>query len=235
MATLKNAETQVKYRIATSRKLCDNVSMKIILASASPRRYEILKKHGIVPMVMPSDIDESLTPEMEGCPVSEIVMYLAHQKARAVYGLLIGDGASHRANDGVSNPAFILAADTVVYKDRIIGKPVDERDAFNILRSLRASSHQVITGVSLIDMSGGEETRLYDVTEVYFKNYSDEEIYRYIREEAPYDKSGSYAVQSSWSKNVDHVEGDVENVMGLPWYRIAPIIGRDSHCPSRTS
>jgi septum formation protein len=204
--------------------------MEIILASASPRRYEILKKHGIVPVVMPSDVDESLTPEMEGRPVSEIVMYLACQKARAVYGLLIGDEASRRADDAVSKPAFILAADTVVYKDRIIGKPVDERDAFEILRSLRASSHQVITGVSLIDMSGGEETRLCDVTEVHFKDYPDEEIYRYIREEAPYDKSGSYAVQSSWSKNVDRVDGDIENVMGLPWYRIAPLIGCDSAC-----
>ncbi|MDR1954197.1 MAG: Maf family protein [Clostridiales Family XIII bacterium] len=205
--------------------------MKIILASASPRRYEILKKHGIVPVVVPSDVDESLTPEMEARPVSEIVMYLAHQKARAVYELLIGDDACRRNDDEDSDPAFVLAADTVVYKDRIIGKPVDERDAFEILRSLRASSHQVITGVSLIDMRGGTETRLYDITEVQFKDYPDEEIYRYIREEAPYDKSGSYAVQSSWSKNVDRVDGDIENVMGLPWHRIAPLIERDASSP----
>ncbi|MDR0356821.1 MAG: Maf family protein [Clostridiales Family XIII bacterium] len=191
--------------------------MNIILASASPRRYEILKKHGVEAEIVPSGADERLPPELRNRPVREIVVYLARKKARAVYERLCANVACRAS--------FILAADTVVYKDGIIGKPVDEADAFRILSSLRASSHLVITGVSLIKTADGKEENFFDVTEVFFKDYPDEEIYRYIREESPYDKSGSYAVQSSWSGNVDRVEGDIENVMGLPWYRLAPLLG----------
>jgi septum formation protein len=188
---------------------------KVILASVSPRRYEILKKHGIEPTVLPSDADEMLPPCMEDCGVAEIVSYLAHVKASAVYDSI----QASNCDDTV-----ILGADTVVYKDGVIGKPVDEADAFRILSLLRASSHSVFTGVSLIDLATGTETRFVDETKVHFKNYPDSEIYRFIREEPPYDKSGSYAIQSSWTKNVDRIEGDLENVIGLPWYRLEPLL-----------
>jgi septum formation protein len=169
----------------------------------------------MTPIVIPSDVDESLPPEMEGSAIEDVVMYLAHLKARAVYESLRG---------GEFAAPFILAADTVVYKDEMIGKPVDEADAFRILDSLRGSEHRVISGVSFIETADGAETQFFDTTRVHFKHYSDEEIYRYIRAESPYDKSGSYAIQSSWSKNVERVEGDVENVMGLPWYRVEALI-----------
>jgi septum formation protein len=186
----------------------------VILASSSPRRYDILRKHHVDPIVVPSDADETLPPDMADCSVAEIVSYLAHVKAHAVYAKL---KASEYEN------AVILGADTVVYKDQIIGKPKDEADAFRILSLLRATSHSVFTGVSLIDLATGAETRFVDETKVYFKDYPDEEIYRFIREEPPYDKSGSYAIQSSWTKNVDRIEGDLENVIGLPWYRLETI------------
>ena len=195
--------------------------MIVILASASPRRYEILKNHGVTPLVIPSEADESLPPGMETRDVHEIVSWLAHIKARAVYeDLKRTDFAA--VPGSVKNPGeiILLAADTIVYKDEIIGKPKDEADAFRILSLLRNAEHSVLTGVSVIEGSG-RETRLVDETRVRFKDYPDEEIYRFIREEPPYDKSGSYAIQSSWSANIKGICGDMENVMGLPWHRIA--------------
>jgi septum formation protein len=232
--------------------------MSIILASGSPRRFEILKKHGIDPIVIPSDADETLPPEYETRSVEDIVKYLAHIKAGAVYDqlkdsgaaaiktlipdaaksaratettdiftdktLILGAAKNARATettDIFTNKTLILGADTIVYKDGIIGKPKDEADAIRILSLLRNTAHLVITGVALIDLSTGEETQFAETTKVFFKDYSDEEIKRFIREEPPYDKSGSYAIQSSWTKNVDHIEGDLENVIGLPWPRLA--------------
>jgi septum formation protein len=206
------------------------------LASGSPRRSEILRKHGIDPVVIPSDADETLPVEYENRSVEDIVKYLAHIKAWTVYEQLkvsdpvaiktrIPDTAkSSRAietTDIFTGKTLILGADTIVYKDEIIGKPKDEADAIRILRLLCNAGHLVITGVALIDLSTGVETQFAETTKVFFKDYSDEEIKRFIREEPPYDKSGSYAIQSSWTKNVDHIEGDIENVIGLPWSRLA--------------
>jgi septum formation protein len=184
--------------------------VNIILASASPRRCEILQEHGIVPVVTPSAVDETLPPDIASKKIEEIVMYLAHIKARAVYQQVD------------KTDAIILAADTVIYKDGvgIIGKPTNTQDAFKILSTLKNTAHDVLTGVSLIDAATGQEQQFYDVTHVHFKDYSDSEIYRYIKEEPPFDKSGSYGIQTSWQVNVDYIEGDIENVMGLPWHRL---------------
>ena len=190
--------------------------MKIILASASPRRLEILTAHGITPVVLPADVDESLPDELLNKP-AEATMYLASLKSRAVYSSI-----------GAPEQAVIIGADTIVYKDKIIGKPVDADDAFAILSSLRSAKHSVITGVSLIDLSNGKETVFYDETIVTFKDYPDEEIRRFVLEEPPYDKSGSYAIQSSWSKNIASVEGDIENVIGFPWTKISMYLNSGS-------
>ena len=183
--------------------------MKIILASASPRRLEILTAHGVTPVVIPADVDETLPDDLLYQP-AEATMFLASLKSRAVYSSI-----------EETEPAVIIGADTIVYKDKIIGKPVDADDAFAILSSLRSAKHSVITGVSLIDLMTGKETVFYDETIVTFNYYPDEEIRRFVREEPPYDKSGSYAIQSSWSKNVASVEGDIENVIGFPWAKIS--------------
>lgn len=191
--------------------------MKIILASASPRRKEILEQHSIFPIVKPSNVEEIVPEEIEALGVEEIVKYLAHIKGLSIYHEESKKIKKYKASE---KRIVILGADTIVYKNRIIGKPKNEEEAFSILNSLKNTSHHVYTGVSLIDLYSGKEIKFYDDTKVYFKDYSDEEIRRFISEEPPYDKSGSYAIQSSWSKNVDRIEGDINNVIGLPWEKL---------------
>ena len=105
-----------------------------------------------------------------------------------------------------------------------MGKPADAEDAFRMLDSIRGTSHYVVTGVALTDTSTGICTVLSDITEVHCKDYTDEDILHYISTEEPYDKAGSYAIQGYFGKYIDHIEGDYENVVGLPYYRIEPLI-----------
>jgi septum formation protein len=235
--------------------------MDLILASASPRRREILEQHGLKPIVVPSDAEETLPPGKTFSP-EETAMCLAEQKAQAVAERL-RDGQSGRADrgdvavgeadvaerlrDGQSGgSALVLGVDTIVYKDRVIGKPADEQDALAILRSLRDAAHAVISGVCLIEIGFGEpvggkrgpdpraslimrrKTVFFDVTFVTFGDYSDDEILAYVRANPPYDKSGSYAIQSDWGRHVVRVEGSIENVIGLPWEKIAPCLGENA-------
>jgi septum formation protein len=187
----------------------------IVLASASPRRRDILNAHGVDPIIIPSNADEAaIAEESEQRSVDELAMQIAHMKAAEVYERLRTLGGSYGKH------IIILGADTVIDKGGLIGKPADADDAFRILSLLRNTTHRVITGVSLIDLATGTEQRFAEVTEVTFGDYPDEEIRRFIREEQPFDKSGAYAVQSSWSANVARVDGDIENVIGLPWARI---------------
>ena len=192
----------------------------LILASASPRRKEILEAHGHVFTVIPSDVDETIPGGVPLTP-EEIAIYLAELKAEAVF-------AGLRPED-YPEGCTILAVDTIVYKDRIFGKPVDEEDSLNILRALKNTTHTVISGVCLIMCRGGilppaEKFLLSDATRVTFGDYTDNDILTYIRANPPYDKSGSYAVQSDWGRHIKNVDGDLENVIGLPYHKIAPYI-----------
>ena len=211
----------------------NNIARPVILASGSPRRLSIMQEHGVEPIVRPSNSDEALPEGADEMTMEEKVMYIAAQKARDVYEEWLAEREGHATGaKGGAAPAtethadfpLILAADTVVYKDRIIGKPKDEADAVAILTELRNTFHFVYSGICIIDTKDGAETSLFDVTKVWFKDYPDEEICRYVGEEQPYDKSGSYGIQSSWGQNVERVEGDVENVMGLPWRIVAPVL-----------
>lgn len=194
-----------------STEICVKIlCMKIILASASPRRLEIMNKHGIYPVVMPQDTDETLP---EGIGMTEAVEMLAASKARACYASVKDDPAY----DGY----VIVGSDTIVWKDEIMGKPADKADAFRMLDKIRGTHHYVVTGVCLIDKSTGSERVLSDVTAVYCKDYSDEDIEDYISREEPYDKAGSYAIQGYFGRYIDHIDGDYENVVGLPFHRIA--------------
>ncbi|MBO4504936.1 MAG: septum formation protein Maf [Lachnospiraceae bacterium] len=183
--------------------------MKIILASASPRRVEILNRHGIEPVILPQDTDESLP---EGIGMTEAVEMLSSAKARACYDAVKDD------------PAYegfvILGADTIVWKDEIMGKPEDKADAWRMLDRIRGTNHYVITGVCLIDVNSGSETAMNDVTAVHCVNYSDDDIDDYISGEEPYDKAGAYAIQGYFGRYIDHIDGDYENVMGLPFHII---------------
>ena len=187
--------------------------MKVILASQSPRRLEILNNHGILPTVIPADIDETLS---DGISYVEAVKMLALKKAKAVYEN-IKDNEEYQ-------DAVVVGSDTVVYKDKIMGKPVDADDAFQMLSSIRNTEHYVATGVAVIDVSSGIETVLSDVTVVYCKDYSDEEIWAYIESAKPFDKAGSYAIQGEFSKYIERIDGDYENVVGLPFHLIESLI-----------
>ncbi|MGN1382883.1 MAG: Maf family protein [Eubacterium sp.] len=120
-------------------------------------------------------------------------------------------------------PMLILAADTVVYDPDlgILGKPRDHDDAFRMLSSLRGKKHQVATGCSLI-LSGMPARRIFcEVTDVYCKNYSDDDIESYIASGEPFDKAGAYGIQGAFGQYIDHIEGSYDNVVGLPYERLA--------------
>lgn len=180
----------------------------IILASKSPRRYEILKNHGIDPIVIPANADETLP---DGIGMEEAVRLLALKKARAVFACI------ERDNYG---EGYIIGSDTIVYKDEIMGKPIDRNDARKMIETIRGTYHFVSTGVALIDIKSGEEIVLNDVTKVFCKNYSDEDIEEYLDTDEPYDKAGAYAIQGIFGKYIDRYEGDFENVVGLPFHII---------------
>jgi len=178
----------------------------LILASASPRRIQMLLEKGLDPVIIPAGIVENLPFPMEA---EAAVMYLALKKALSVEA-------------GLNPPRepdapVILAADTVVYHQKIIGKPKNKEEAFAVLSALSGNRHSVITGVALL--KAGEPVRrlFYQVSEVFFKPYSEEELTAYVNTPEPYDKAGGYAIQGTFQKYVDHIEGDVDNVIGLPW------------------
>lgn len=192
--------------------------MNIILASASPRRLEILNNHGIDPIVLPQDTDEHIP---EGTGMNDAVEGLASQKARACYNAVKDDPqyAGH----------IIIGADTIVWKDEIMGKPADHDDAWRMLDKIRGTHHYVVTGICFIETDSGRETVMSDVTTVYCKNYSDEDIEAYLSTEEPYDKAGSYAIQGRFGRYIDHIDGDYENVVGLPFHLIAYYLQGKKH------
>ena len=188
---------------------------KIVLASGSPRRIEMIRTRGIEPLVMPADIEENI-PQVHG--MCETVMFLALKKAQDVAGQLNSlPDCTEKPEEG----SIIIAADTIVYKDgEIMGKPADRDDAYRMLDKLRKDFHYVVTGVALLSY-GRQLTRVFaEVTKVYFKDYPDSELESYLDTDEAYDKAGAYAIQGYFAKHIDHIEGSYENVIGFPWERI---------------
>ena len=171
---------------------------KIILASASPRRRELLTVAGVEFDVLVSDADETVP---EGTAPKDAAMMTAEKKALAV---------AEKCSDSV-----VIGADTiVVIDDMILGKPKDEADAMAMLRTLSGREHQVITGVCLTD---GEKTKCFaQVSKVRFYDLTDEEIASYVATEEPMDKAGSYGIQGKGCVLVEGIEGDYFNIVGLP-------------------
>ena len=181
--------------------------MKIILASASPRRKELLEQIGVKFLVEPAKGEEKITKKLPGGVVKE----LALQKAREV------------AKDK-EEPVLVIGADTVVaYEDQILGKPKDEEDAKQMLTMLSGQTHEVYTGVALlfVDPSGraGVHT-FYEKTEVTMYPMSEKEIQRYIATGDPMDKAGSYGIQGTCAIHIKEIHGDYNNVVGLPVARL---------------
>jgi septum formation protein len=173
----------------------------LILASASPRRQELLHSAGISFVVQAADIDE--TP-LAGEAARECAERLAREKALAVWRV--------RPQDTV------LGADTIVVVDEVIlGKPADAEDAVRMLRLLSGRAHQVITGVCLVGPSGSGEPRTASQTTIVTVNeLSDAEIREYVATGEPMDKAGAYAIQGRASRWIPRIEGDYSNVVGLP-------------------
>jgi len=172
---------------------------KLVLASGSPRRAEILERAGWPHEIIVAGIDETLLPDEEA---ASYVQRLARSKAEKVASGLDG--------------GLVLGADTtVVVADQILGQPVDEADARRMLELLNAKWHEVLTGVALVRVGG--ETRIgYETTHVRFAEMSDEEIDWYISTGEPFGKAGAYGIQGNASLFIEEIEGDYFNIMGLP-------------------
>jgi len=176
--------------------------MSLILASASPRRAELLRNAGIPYTVDPAHVTEQPLPDEQPLLYAQ---RLARDKARAIFA---------RHSDNV-----VLGADTVVVADEhLLEKPRDAQDATRMLRLLSGRSHQVITGVCLV-AKGFEQTEA-EVTEVRFSPLSEEEIAGYIATREPMDKAGAYAIQGMASRWVERIDGCYFNVVGLPVPRL---------------
>lgn len=176
--------------------------MNIVLASASPRRKEILKGIGLDFSVITADIDEG----SRDFSVPD----------RAVQGLAIDKGRAVRKQAG---DALIIAADTIVcVEGEVMGKPHDRQDAAKMLRRLSNCAHEVLTGVAVLYK--GKEAAFCEKTRVYFKEISDREIEAYINTGEPMDKAGAYAIQGMGGVFVSGITGDYLNVVGLPLSRL---------------
>lgn len=171
--------------------------MKLVLASKSPRRSEILKNAGFDFVIRTADADETIK---EGTSPEDAVVMLAARKAMAVEK---------------NEDELVLGADTiVVLDDKILGKPKDREDAFNMLRSLSGRVHSVFTGVCAISDKGS--MTFAEETKVEFYPLTDEEINTYIDSNDCYDKAGAYGIQGLASKFIRGINGDYFNVVGLP-------------------
>ncbi len=210
---------------------------RLILASGSPRRLEIMRRGGYDPEVMPVDVDESL-PYI--CGMRDTVLFLALKKARAAEKRILAEAparvdaeaaptfpaASAPSAVPVSpakpTPTLILAADTIVFcRGEIMGKPKDRGDAWRMLTALRGDVHQVATGVALVQAGLTGARTFCEVTRVYVRPFSDEALAAYLDTGEPYDKAGGYAIQGAFGPYIDRIEGDYDNVVGLPWPRVA--------------
>ena len=196
---------------------------RIILASGSPRRRQLLAQMGLDFDVVVSDADETIT----GAPDAQVAA-LALRKAEATRALLAQQG-NHRQ-------AFIIAADTLVAlagastgeAHRILGKPANAGEAFAMLSALQGCRHTVYTGVALLQAyaAEGAATVFVEAADVYFRSLTPDEIHAYIATGEPFDKAGAYGIQEKGALLVARIEGDFYTVMGLPIARLGVELGK---------
>jgi septum formation protein len=183
---------------------------RLILASASPRRSELLANLGVSFAVKPAAIDETLDSSL---PIADAVALLAEQKARAVATQLEG--------------GIVLGADTIVLLGHeVLGKPVDRVDAERMLRALRGRRHEVVTGIALVDQRSGRSERVAVTSRIRMRDVSDAEIARYVESGEPMDKAGSYAIQGAAAAFIAEIEGCYTNIVGLPLCETAALLRR---------
>lgn len=177
---------------------------EIILASNSPRRKKLLAENNIPFTVVVPHVEER---KEDGMKPEELAMALAFEKAY--------DVAVRFRNHTV------LGADTVVaFENQILGKPKDREEAEEYLRLLSGNYHRVITGFAILNLDMGVKRIDYEESSVYFRKLDQEEIFRYIMTEEPYDKAGGYGIQGAASSFIEKYIGDYENIVGLPVQKI---------------
>lgn len=182
--------------------------MRIVLASASPRRKQYLSYLGLPFEVVVPDVDEST---VEGETPQQLVMRLSKLKAKAV---------SQRLSD---NEAVIIAADTVVaYKGQVLGKPQNDDDAFNMIKMLQGDTHEVYTGCTIL--KGDRISNFAVSTKVTFASLDDELIRTYVNSGESRDKAGSYALQGIAAMLIQKVDGSVSTVVGLPICEVREVL-----------
>ncbi|HWF39329.1 MAG TPA: Maf family protein [Candidatus Acidoferrales bacterium] len=182
--------------------------MKLILASGSPRRAEILRNAGFAFEVLPANVDESRLPDE---PAADYVLRLARAKARIAAQQVPAE----------SEPSICIGADTtVVLEKHLLGKPESIEEARWMLRELSAQTHEVLTGIALVTTPDFREISHLERTKVTFAELSESEIESYLASGEPFDKAGAYGIQGLAGKYVTRIEGCYFNVMGLPLSRL---------------
>jgi septum formation protein len=186
------------------------MSVKLILASASPRRAEILRCAGMAFSVLSSAVDETVIP---GETPQELVRRLALAKAELVAARAVG-------------AAIVIAADTIVaLEGAIFGKPRTSDDARQMLEKLSGRTHSVVTGVALIRLPDAERREFIETTQVHFASVSEDEIAKYLASGEPFDKAGAYAIQGVGGRFIPRIDGCYFNVVGLPLARLCKELG----------
>ena len=200
-------------------------STRLILASGSPRRREFLTNHGLTFEVMAADIDESVRP---GELPDDYVIRLAVSKATAIRdrleSLTIGN-----TEDQQPDIAVIGADTTVAFQNEILGKPIDADDARAMLRRLSGRTHQTLTGIAV---ARHETVSLCVRTNVTFARLTDHEIDWYVRTGEPLDKAGSYGIQGIAGSYIERIDGNVQNVAGLPMHHLVILFAKVGLSPN---
>lgn len=186
--------------------------MRVILASGSPRRKELMDMLGIDYEIIVSNADETLEEDLS---LEEQSKKLGYIKAKAVF-------------DETSGDRIIIGSDTMVVKDgKIYGKPKDKQDAINMLNELKNDKHQVFTSLAIL-VQKGEEYKEYidcDTTEVYFSDMTEAEIEKWVDSGEAYDKAGAYGVQSSkFAVFIDKINGNYATIVGLPIHKVYNVL-----------
>lgn len=185
--------------------------MNIILASASPRRKEILENINVKFDIVKSDIDEVI---LEDELPPQVVMRLAFEKSMDVA----------KSNQ----ESLVIGADTiVVFNNKVLGKPKDKEDARNTIRLLSGNTHEVITGISLINLSANKKIIDYVVSKVKFKDLSEDDINDYINTGESLDKAGAYGIQGYGSLLIEEIQGDYFNIVGLPISKLSDLVKKN--------
>jgi septum formation protein len=194
--------------------------MKLILASASTRRADILRDAGITFTVMSSAVDETPVP---GESATDLVTRLAKAKAELVAARAVG-------------PAIVIAADTAVLLDgQILGKPKTSQDARNMLTRLSGRTHAVMTGVVLVRLPDAEQRNFVETTQVNFDALPEDELTRYLDTDEAFDKAGAYGIQGRAGRYIPRIEGCYFNVVGLPLARLWRELGEMGYSEERNA